>query len=99
MTVRSPLISPSRQHPQISPLKPFHHRPQGLGLDDPDLIAPLVEVPNHLDPAGTPDDLPVIYVEASIEGVRFRPLRVSPDGDFADRWPHGFFAERAEELF
>lgn len=47
----------------------------------------------------TPDDLSVIYVESSVKGVRFRPLRVSPDGDFVDRWPHGFFAERAEELF
>lgn len=47
----------------------------------------------------TPDDLSVIYVESSVEGVRFRPLRVSPDGDFVDRWPQGFFAERAEELF
>jgi len=47
----------------------------------------------------TPDDLSVIYVEASVEGVRFWPLRVSPDGDFVDRWPHGFFVERAEELF
>lgn len=47
----------------------------------------------------TPDDLSVIYVESSVDGVRFRPLRVSPDGDFVDRWPQGFFAERAEELF
>ena len=47
----------------------------------------------------TPDDLSVIYVEASVEGICFRPLRVSPDGDFVDRWPNGFFAERAEELF
>ncbi len=47
----------------------------------------------------TPDDLSVVYVESSVEGVRFRPLRVSLDGDFVDRWPHGFFAERAEELF
>lgn len=47
----------------------------------------------------TPNDLSVIYVEASVEGVHFRTLRVGPDGDFADRWPHGFFAERAEELF
>jgi hypothetical protein len=47
----------------------------------------------------TPDDLSVIYVEGSVEGVRFRPLRVGPDGDFVDRWPRGFFAERAEELF
>ncbi len=47
----------------------------------------------------TADDLSVVYVENSADGVRFRPLRVSPDGDFADRWPNGFFAERAEELF
>ncbi|WP_081288608.1 AAA family ATPase [Tritonibacter mobilis] len=46
-----------------------------------------------------PDDLSVIYVESSLEGVRFRPLRVSEDGDFLDRWPQGFFDERAEELF
>ena len=45
------------------------------------------------------DDLSVIYVESTAEGVRFRPLRVSDDGDFIDRWPHGFFDERAEELF
>jgi hypothetical protein len=47
----------------------------------------------------TPDDLSVIYVEGSVDGVRFRPLRVGTDGDFLDRWPRGFFAERAEELF
>ena len=29
--------------------------------------------------------------------VRF--LRLSPDGDFLDRWPQGFFAERDKELF
>jgi hypothetical protein len=45
------------------------------------------------------DDLSVIYVESGPEGVRFRPLRVSEDGDFLDRWPQGFFEERAEELF
>lgn len=33
----------------------------------------------------TADDLSVVYVENSVDGVRFRPLRVSPDGDFADR--------------
>ena len=49
-TVCSPTFVFSRQHPQIPPLKPFHHYPQGLGLDDLDLIAPLVEMPNHLNP-------------------------------------------------
>lgn len=46
-----------------------------------------------------PEDLSVIYVESDIGGVRFKPLRVTPDGDFLDRWPNGFFDERAEELF
>jgi predicted ATPase len=45
------------------------------------------------------EDLAVIYVEGDGEGVRFRPLAVDQDGEFLDRWPHGFFEERAEELF
>ena len=47
----------------------------------------------------SPDDLSVIYVESADDGVRFRPLRVDRDGEFIDRWPKGFFEERAEELF
>lgn len=46
-----------------------------------------------------PEDLSVVYVEGSTDGVRFVPLRVAEDGDFLDRWPKGFFEERAEELF
>jgi predicted ATPase len=44
-------------------------------------------------------DLSVVYVEASDEGVRFRPLAVGADGEFRDQWPQGFFEERAGELF
>lgn len=47
----------------------------------------------------TPAELSVVYVEGSNAGVRFVPLRVAADGDFLDRWPKGFFEERAEELF
>lgn len=47
----------------------------------------------------SPDDLAVIYVESTDDDVRFRPLRVDREGDFIDRWPRGFFEERAEELF
>lgn len=47
----------------------------------------------------SPEDLSVIYVESGDEGVRFRPLRVDAEGEFVDRWPKGFFEERAEELF
>ncbi len=44
-------------------------------------------------------DLSVVYVEGGDDGVRFRPLRVDEEGEFRDRWPHGFFRERAGELF
>jgi predicted ATPase len=57
---------------------------------------------NELPPGVTglnPVDLSVVYVEADNQGVRFRPLKVGEDGEFLDRWPHGFFEERAEELF
>lgn len=46
-----------------------------------------------------PEDLSVIYVEAGDRGVTFCPLRVNEEGDFRDQWPHGFFEERAGELF
>ena len=45
------------------------------------------------------DDLSVVYVESSDDGVRFHPLAVDKDGEFLDRWPQGFFEERAGELF
>lgn len=45
------------------------------------------------------DDLSVIYVESGDEGVRFRSLRIDEHGEFRDQWPHGFFEERAGELF
>lgn len=57
---------------------------------------------DELPPEATslrPEDLSVVYVEGSDRGVRFRPLRVNEEGDFRDRWPRGFFEERARELF
>lgn len=50
-------------------------------------------------PSLTPNALSVIYVETTDGGVNFRSLRVDADGEFIDRWPRGFFEERAEELF
>jgi predicted ATPase len=47
----------------------------------------------------SPEELSVIYVEGDSQGVRFRPLRVDGEGEFRDRWPRGFFEERAGELF
>jgi len=47
----------------------------------------------------TPAELSVIYVEDDEKGVRFRLLEVDKHGEFRDQWPHGFFEERARELF
>ena len=47
----------------------------------------------------TPDDLSVIYVRSTPEGVEFIPISVTEDGDFEVLWPEGFFDERVEELF
>lgn len=44
------------------------------------------------------DKLSVLYVEGGTGGVRVRRLRVDERGEFVDRWPKGFFAERMEEL-
>jgi hypothetical protein len=50
-------------------------------------------------PAFTPDRLCVLYIETGDDGMRVRKLRVDPTGEFMDRWPNGFFEERAKELF
>ena len=49
-------------------------------------------------PAFAEDKLSVLYVESGPDGVRIRRLRVDERGEFKDRWPKGFFAERMEEL-
>jgi hypothetical protein len=58
-------------------------------------------------PGLRPDELSVIYVEPQAgglakdahEGVRISQLRIDESGEFRDRWPRGFFEERAGELF
>lgn len=47
----------------------------------------------------TPDDLSIYFFERGKAGITCLPIRVDKDGDFIDRWPKGFFAERARELF
>lgn len=47
-----------------------------------------------------PEDVSVFYFDPAPDGVtHIRHLRISEDGDFLDRWPRGFFAERDGELF
>lgn len=49
-------------------------------------------------PAFSEDKVSVVHVESLPEGVRIRRLRVDEHGEFKDRWPTGFFAERIGEL-
>jgi len=45
------------------------------------------------------DQVSVIYVEQDGGAAKIYPLRIDETGDFIDRWPRGFFEERANELF
>ncbi len=47
-----------------------------------------------------PENLSVLYVDKLEDGSsKIFPLRISSDGEFIDRWPHGFFTERDGDLF
>ena len=48
----------------------------------------------------SPEHVSVLYVDKLEDGSsKIFPLRISPDGEFIDRWPNGFFTERDGELF
>jgi predicted ATPase len=46
-----------------------------------------------------PDRVSVVFVEQVDGAVRTTALRIDETGEFIDRWPRGFFEERADELF
>jgi hypothetical protein len=47
-----------------------------------------------------PEHVSILYFEPKGDGSTcIRPLRVTRQGDFMDRWPNGFFEERGRELF
>lgn len=50
-------------------------------------------------PAIRPEDVAVLYVKPTDNGSVVTELPITPDGDFSEPWPDGFFPERAEELF
>lgn len=47
----------------------------------------------------TPDKLNVYWCEPGKDGLKAKRLPVDKTGEFTERWPKGFFGERAEELF
>lgn len=49
-----------------------------------------------------PENLSILYVNPpkdNNQSPQIYKLRVDKDGEFKDRWPEGFFAERGQELF
>ena len=46
-----------------------------------------------------PEQISVVFLEQVDGEARATPLRVDKTGEFVDRWPQGFFDERADELF
>jgi len=57
---------------------------------------------NDLEPGKwplTPDQLAIHYLEKTPEGIQISKIRIDEEGEFMDRWPKGFFSERAGELF
>lgn len=47
----------------------------------------------------TPAEVGINFIEQRGGRVTVSSIRVTEDGEFMDRWPRGFFTERAEELF
>jgi predicted ATPase len=45
-----------------------------------------------------PDDVSVVYVEPTEEGVEMTQLPIDETGEFTRNWPRGFFEERSEDL-
>ena len=56
------------------------------------------ELPEHIPPV-KPDDVCVLWVDNLGDGTTIQRLRIDERGEFIDRWPKGFFSERAEELY
>lgn len=51
------------------------------------------------DPCLKPEDVAVIWVERTADGVKMERQLIDESGEFTKPWPKGFFEERAGELF
>lgn len=47
----------------------------------------------------TPDHISVVYLWQEEGQTKVQSLEIDEKGEFKEHWPHGFFEERAEELF
>jgi len=47
----------------------------------------------------TPEQLCIMHVEQTFDGLKLRQLYVSSEGDSLGEWPNGFFDERTTEIY
>ena len=55
------------------------------------------ELPEGVVPVH-PQDVAIVYMEPTSYGTKAWRIEIDEDGEFRQRWPNGFFAERREEL-
>ncbi len=55
------------------------------------------ELPEDINPVN-PQDVAIVYMEPTSYGTKAWRIEIDEDGEFRQRWPNGFFAERREEL-
>ncbi|HBM2889874.1 MULTISPECIES: AAA family ATPase [Klebsiella] len=58
----------------------------------------LGQIPDGMKPV-LPNDISIINLQSSPEGIIVKKQLITDDGDFLEEWPNGFFDERDEELF
>ncbi len=46
----------------------------------------------------SPDDVAVVYVDNTTDGVAIRRLRLGSNGGLLDPWPSGFFDDSLDDL-
>lgn len=47
----------------------------------------------------TPQDVQIIYAKPTDHGTILHCIPITEEGEFSEKWPDGFFPERAKELF
>lgn len=91
------LIETHSEHLILRLLRRVRECCSGDGFDLPS--AESADPSGGIRPEIRPEDICVLYVIPKETGAEVIQLEVTEDGDFSTNWPHGFFTDRAEELF
>lgn len=78
------LIETHSEHLMLRLLRRIEETNSGVPHDGPQLL---------------PEQVSVVFIEQIDGQAKATQLRIDEEGEFINRWPHGFFEERAKELF